>query len=186
MIQSRGSGEGGGPSLGVVLLWRPRPLAERGGGSQRDSAETEPPRTGIPADPGGSLGGICRDKGLRRLGPWENCASAIQILVAGARQGASDLLEAAATGGQPSPGSQPGAPLPCLRALACRLPQRGADHEGRSPWGGASPHSALPCSPLIPGRSLGSPRDPLKPPFPPWTCLGTPALLAGRVCAVSP
>lgn len=38
---------------------------------QRDPAETEPPRTGIPASPGVSLGGIDRDKGPRRLRLWE-------------------------------------------------------------------------------------------------------------------
>lgn len=35
------------------------------------------------------------------------------------------------------------------------------------------------------GWSLGSPRDSPEPPLPPWTCPGTPARLAGSVCAAS-
>lgn len=62
--------------------------------------------------------------------------------------------------------------------MAYREPQ--ADHEGRSPGGGASPHSPLPCSPFTPGRSLGFPRDSLEPPLSPWTSLGTPGESAPR------
>lgn len=55
-----------------VLLWNPRLLAGKGGGSLRLAAETKPARTGILEDPGESQGRIFRDKGPGRLGPWEN------------------------------------------------------------------------------------------------------------------
>lgn len=116
---------------------------------------------------------------MRELGP-------LQSRFLRPRQGASDpLIAAVAAGRHPLPAARRGSlSAPGLRPVGYREPR--ADHEGRSPRGGAGPYSPLPRSPLTPGWSLGSPRDSPEPPLPPWTCPGTPARLAGSICAASP
>lgn len=145
-----------------------------GPGSPRNLAETEPPRTGIPADPRGPQRGIYRDKGLRRLEPRKSCDRR-NLVSAGARQGR--VIKAAASGRTRLRAASWGRPFE-EGPVAYREPQ--ANHEGRNPGGGAGSHSPLPCPPFAPGCSLGLPRDSPEPPLSPWTCLGTPGESAPR------
>lgn len=111
--------------------------------------ESEPPRTGILADPGGSQGGIYRDKGPRRLLPrenWGRCNPRSLGKCPTVREGSANL-RGGGCGKTPAPDGRPGAPfrVPGLRPVGYR--ELRADHEGRSHRGRAGPHSPLPCSP---------------------------------------
>ena len=139
-----------------------------GPGSQLIPGDLRVDSSGTKAPPGGS--------GRGRTG-----AAASQVLPASASLGAGDpLISGDGSGKTLAPDGQPGAPFYAPRPRPVGYREPWADHEGRSPRGGAGPHSPLPRSPPIPGCSLGSPRDSPEPPLPPWTCPGTPGESAPR------
>ena len=154
-----------GPSLGVD-------------GDRSGIGRKQPPRTGIPADPGGLLRAESTGtKAPGGSGRGRTGAAAIQVLAASAKSGASDPLIAAAAAAVrkgPLGTADRGRPFhPSSQALG--LPGAAGYHEGRSPRERAGPHSPLPHSPPpTPGCCLGSPRDSPEPPLPQWTCPGNP------------
>lgn len=146
----------------------------------RDPAETEPPRTGIPADLGDLRAESAGTKAPGSSGRGRAGTAATQILAA--RAGRSPIA-AAAEGRHPLPVARRGRPYAPQGSEPWATGSRGRTIKGGAPREGLA---LTPRSPPTPGWDLGSPRDSPEPPLPPWTCPGTPGESAPRPPVLSP
>lgn len=178
----RGSSLGdqvGGKAAGVCEYC----LGVLGHSRWRDPAETEPPRTGIPADLGDLRAESAGTKAPGSSGRGRTGTAATHILAA---QAGRSLIAAAAEGRHPLPVARRGRPYAPQGSEPWATGSRGRTMKGGAPREGLALTPRSPAPPPTPGWNLGSPRDSPEPPLPPWTCPGTPALLAGSVYAANP